>query len=1113
MALCEAYLGIGDPVVSVRFGVLGPIEVHIDDELVPIPAAKHRILLAALLLRANQVVSAEELKGRLWEEDSAPAGASGTLRTYVMRLRQTLNTATGTELIVTGTDGYSIQVPPDSIDLDRFRSLVHKADQAKAEANLELESCVLSEALSLWRGEPLVDVPSTSLTDYVVPQLVELFLNTVERRIEIELRLGKHADLIVELRKLVNDYPLREQFWAQLMLALYRANRQAEALETYRQVAKILSDELGIDPGSALRDLHQAILTGDAELTPPPAVSGQQGSAWVVPSQLPADIGDFVGRADVVDRVAKLLTPQGSSSGIPVVTLSGPPGIGKTAFAVHVAYQVRDQFPDGQLYVNLMGFALSPMLSAEEALTRFLRALGVSPTQIPLSVEEQAATFRSLLAGRRVLIVLDNAATPEQVRPLLPGAPGCGVLVTSRDELRGLAALNGAQRVSLDVLTDGEATELLSQILGPETIHEQPHAAAELVGLCARLPLALRIAAANVALQSTIADYVAELRQGNRLAAFAVSGDEMAAVRAAFDLSYAALPADAQRVFRLLGIAPCLDFTAQVAAALAGISVSEATRLLRVLGAANLIQWHATGRHQFHDLLRLYAATQSDEQDGLAERDAALGRLFDFYLFTARNAADTLYPSKLILLCPPKRSTAELPVYTDFSESEATAWFDSERANLIATIDYAAANGPRWLVWQLAYAMWGYLHSHRHMTDWLNTTRAGLDAAKTEGDQAAEAAMVHSLGITYWAVGDYTRSSECFNRAITIQRHRGFLIGEAVSSQNLGAVAVETGQLDVAAGHFSRALAVYRKTHNEANACDSLLNLGLVYFEQGRLDDAIRTSVEGMLSCRKIGYRYGEVASLGNLGRAQRARGDIEDALRNLTECLEIAREMNSTDDIVDIQRSIAELYRDTGRYQEALDLSDEVLVIARETENPRFEVDARNISGQIYLFLGRYEEAGTASLESLALARQLGYQIGTAAALFAVSEAYARSGRAQEAQQYGQEALEVSRAGGFGLHEGQAHTGLGRIYLLSGDQQRALEHANQALTIHRRTGYRMGEARTLNLLGLLAWHDGDADAARGYWQSALDILEQIGNPQSAELRELLANGPKEMLS
>ena len=494
----------------VEFGLLGPLVVRAGGSEVEVSAGKQRVLLAALLLRANQVVPAAELAGFIWE-GSPPGTARVTLQNYVKRVRQALGPA-GYERIVTRPSGYAIEIVPGELDVAQFAQLTAAGRTAARAGNWKRAASQLGEALALWRAEPLADVPSAALRQAQLPRLVELRLEAAEARAEAELHLGRHAEIIGELAALVAAEPLRERLTELLMLALYRSGQQSAALAVYRRARRRLVEQVGIEPGPGLREMNQKILLSDPGLLLPvaPAVArghddlavnaaGRNGRAasTVRPSLLPSAVPDFTGRA--AELAALSAAPGQDGRPVVITAIGGTAGVGKTALAVHWARQAAPRFPDGQLYVNLRGFGPGDPLPPSEALRAFLDALQVPPAQIPASPDGRYALYRSLLDGKKILILLDNARDPAQVRPLLPGTPDAQVLITSRAELASLVVTDGARQISLDVLAEDEARQMLAARLGPGRIANEPQAAGELTGLCARLPLALAITAARAA--------------------------------------------------------------------------------------------------------------------------------------------------------------------------------------------------------------------------------------------------------------------------------------------------------------------------------------------------------------------------------------------------------------------------------------------------------------------------------------------------------------------------------------------------------------------------------------------------------------------------------------
>ncbi|MEV0387066.1 AfsR/SARP family transcriptional regulator [Nonomuraea sp. NPDC050643] len=622
-----------------RFRMLGPLRVRGGAGWTRVAAGQQRVALAVLLVHAGRIVSRDQLADAIWG-DRPPRTTANTVAAYVMRLRRLL----GGHVLVTRERGYELTAGEGDVDADVFERSLATARRESQAGRLEVAALRLSRALNLWQGQgaALADVPETPALAARVTYLEQLRLGAEEEHARALLDLGRHGEVVEALRRLAEEGPLRERRWALLMTALARCGRRAEALETYQRARRVLCAELGVEPGPELRRLQGDVLT--QTLAPPsprgpatlsvPTLRPEPGRSFApVPAQLPAAVGHFTGRAGQLARLDALLRPgDGRAAGVCVVT--GPPGVGKTALATHWAHRVRDRFPDGQLYVSLRGYG-TPVRPGD-ALAGFLRALGVPAGRVPSDVHEAGGLYRSLLTGRRLLVLLDDARDPDQVRPLLPGGPGCLALVTSRDRLTGLIARDGARPLTLDVLSDPEAHALLTALIGdhlptaPQTDPAHPCGdgiaaapGAELARLCGNLPLALRIAAANLAARphTTPTEYAATLAT-DPLGGLDVDGDPRTGVRAAFDASYAALEEDARNLFRRLGPLPAAHVTAQEAATLIAAAPATAARLLRRLATAHVVEEHAAGRYGLHPLLRAYAAEKAAAENPAADAAA-----------------------------------------------------------------------------------------------------------------------------------------------------------------------------------------------------------------------------------------------------------------------------------------------------------------------------------------------------------------------------------------------------------------------------------------------------------------------------------------------------------
>ena len=873
------------------FGLLGPLRVRDGTHQVSVSAPRQRVLLAALLLSAGRVVSLDTLAETLWEGES-PAGARGALHSAVQRLRSTLGPSGGS-LIETRPPGYLIKVDDAGLDIREFSVLAARGHAAAEAGTWAQAARLLREALGRWRGEPLADVPSQVLRDREVPHLAEQRLHALAARIDADLHVGRHGEVVAELRQLVADHPLQEQFHAQLMLSLYRTGRQADALAAYQVVRHVLAGQLGIDPGPELRLLHQRILGADSELllpagaepssSPPAALSPSAAQATrppapahVVPRQLPAATRHFAGRDEALKALAELAAEAAEGSPATVISvIAGTAGIGKTTLALHFAHQAAGQFPDGQLYVNLRGFdpAGSPV-TPEEALRLLLDALSVPAARVPFGLDAQAGLYRSLLAGQRMLVLLDNALDAEQVRPLLPASPGCLVIVTSRSQLTSLVAVEGAFPLTLDVLADAEALELLTRRLGPERVEADPGAADELVQLCARLPLALSIAAARTASQPglSLAGLAAELRDApGRLDALD-AGQAAANVRAVLSWSYQQLDPAAARMFRLLGLHAGPDVSAAAAASMAGLALPGARRGLAELTRAHLLTEHAPGRFSCHDLLRAYAAELAHSADSEAGRHTATGRMLGHYLHTAYPASVFLAPARRpVTLAALQPGVA--PEHIAGTE-QALAWFETECQVLMGAVAGALEAGFDTHAWQITWALSRFLDHKGRWHDWAAAEQTALAAAQRLGDRAAQAGIHQRCGYVSGRLGDYEDAHAHMRCALGIHAERGDRAGQGYVHNAFAVVLYHQGRDDDALDQARQALEAYTGTGDEAGRALALNSVGWMYTRLGDHRQALRYCGEAAGVLHDVGNREGEASTLDSLGYAHQQLGN-----------------------------------------------------------------------------------------------------------------------------------------------------------------------------------------------------------------------------------------------
>ncbi len=1060
---------------AIEFRLLGPVEVVNGGRRVAAGGVRDLSLIAALLLEANRVVPVDRLVTSAWGADP-PASARTVVRNRVSVIRRLLSAGDGAGLIETRGSGYVINIDDDQLDARRFDRLVTRADGLAAAGELDRAAQVFVEALGLWRGPALDGLQTPSLTA-AAQQLEEARVRALERRVELELAAGKHREVLAELSALTQTYPFRERLREQLMLALYRAGRQSEALEVYRDTHAMLADQLGVEPGSALQGLHQAILRGAEELSgPDPAVLPVRAATVEVPRQIPLEGFGFTSRDREIAWLDDLLRIGGG-----VAAVAGSAGVGKTALAVHWAHRVSDRFPDGQLYLDLRGYASEQPMRPIEALAQMLRSLGVPAAGVPVEVAEAAALYRSRLAGRRVLVLLDNAGSAEQVRPLLPGTAGCFVLVASRDRLDGLVAREGAHRLALDVLPAAEARALLVRMLGADRVGAEASAVDDLARVCAYLPLALRIAAANLTDPSWgIAEYVTELVAGNRLTVLEVDGE--AAVRAAFDLSYRSVPPAGQRLFRLLGVVPGPDFTVDAAAVLAGSDRAEVARLLRGLASAHLVQRHRPDRYTFHDLLRHYARERADPDEVAPART----RLYEWYAHGADRAAKLLYPQ--VLRPPIPASDLAGSVFFADDRERALGWLRGEAPNLVAACLAGSDLGMHPQTWRLAAALRGYAMLHWDPTTAQTVCEAGLRSAVVDTDAGGQVQMYMALANAAHSQGRYREAMTRLRRGLDISRTAALRQPEIQSYLNLGVVYGEIGQLERALAEFSRALRISREAGYERGTVAALSNLGTVQAGLGQLSLAEQTLREAVDACRGGGQYGSPGPALDSLGGVLRDLGRLDEAQDRLAAAMALALATDNRYAQTAAIAKLATVHAVAGRYDDARRCAEEGVRCAQGFGARLREADVVNALGIAHVAGGGYRDGVDCHSKALRLAEgSAGRQY--VEALIGLATAHAGLDRWPEAQRRATHAAELAAATGQAALEGWALTVLARIHLGLGAPAAAEEHARRALTLHCGTGYRIGEARALVVLGDATQpHD-----SHDHWRAGLALLTGIG--------------------
>jgi len=1002
--------------VGIEFRILGPVEVWDGAQRLAVGGSKPRALLAILLLHANQVVSTERLVDELWGE-APPTTARNLVQVYVSRLRQALyyrrDQAAQVPMLVTRPSGYLLRVEPGELDLDCFEDLTAEARRAAVHGDLERAGERWCAALALWRGPALAGAASEYLWQTAAPRLEEARVVALEERLEIGLRLGRHAELVGELQALIAVYPGRERLCRQLMLALYRSGRRAQALTVYRNVRQMLVEELGLEPSSALQELERAILRADPTLEPVlPTASAtfDEPGPRRGPCQLPPDIDDFTGRQGAVAEVQQLLEKEGATA-IVISAIAGKAGVGKTTLAVRVAHRLRPRFADGQLYVDLRGVE-AQALDRADVLAGFLRALEVEGAEIPEGLEDRVRLYRSRLADRRVLVVLDNAASEAQVRPLLPGSQSCAVLVTSRVRLSGLEA---AHALTLDMLEPDQAVELLAKLAGTARVAAEPEAAQQIARFCGGLPLAVRIAGARLASrpQWRLALLAERLAHEHRRLDELSTGD--LEVRASVALSYRGREEQERRLFRLLGLLAAPSFPTWVAAALLDRGLAEAEGLLERLVDAQLVE--AAGqdqagqlRYRLHDLLRVYARERLQVEESTAAQRAALERVLQAYLTLAEQADALLEPSGVNHYGgDPAPGPRDHPAAA-IIEHDPLRWLEAEHASLVAAVDQGCDADIWESGWRLATALVSFFGARAHWDDWQRTHTTALAAARRMSDRDAQGRLLGSLADLNVARNRFDEASRCLEQS----------------------------------------LAVFRETGNRRGELQSLAGLGGIDRRQGRFGDAVARLEQSLSGFRELGWQSGQAEVLFDLGEMHRLQGQLEDAVVCLEQSLRLMRAVGDRLWEAPILRSLALTHSAQGRFGEAVACLEQSLALTRASGDQHGEAYVLQGLGEVHRTQGCLEDAGSCLEQSLALARATGDRAAEAYAMHSLGEVRCRQGRLEEATGYLEWSLAEFRERGLRHWEARALNSFGMLLAAKREQAAAGTAWQSALVIFR---------------------------------------------------------------
>lgn len=996
-----------------KFKILGPLEIAVGSERLELGGTRQQIVIATLLLSANRVVTTERLLEAIYGEDLPPTSRS-QVQISISALRRLFAARSRETIISTHAHGYVIQVDNGRLDSQEFERLVAGARAARDANHLEKALACYRDALRLWRG-PALDGIDSQLIRVAATRLDEQRIATNEDRVHLELELGRHHELVGELIELVKEFPLREQLRRQLMLALYRCDRTAEALQVYRQTRRTLIDELGIEPSERLQHLEQAILTSNPILDLPATPIIVRPVKQHVPSLLPTDIADFTGRGEQIEVIHRQLIPTAGEEerlAVPVVVIVGKGGVGKTSLAVHASHGVAHHFPDGQLFADLHGGTSHPV-GPMRVLERFLRALGVPGSYIPEGLDERAEVYRNLLADRKVLVVLDDAVGESQISPLLPGSRAAAVITTSRRRLAGLA---GATHVELNIFDADKSLDLLARITGDARVQTQRRSAAEVAEQCGYLPLALRIAGARLSARPhwSIQQLVDRLADETHRLDELRHGDM--GIRPSISLTYESTGEQARQLFRRLALLDLPVFSGWMTAALLDLPLAQAEDLLDNLVNAQLIETIGSGsgvhsQYRFHDLIRVFARERLAAEESTAERMAALERTLGALLYIAEEAHRRHHGGDYCRLSGdalrwtlPGRLVEELV-------RDPLSWYDRERAALVAGVRQAAQAGLTELCWSLAFTSVTLFESRVYLDDWRETHDIALEATQKAHHVRGQAAMLYSIGSLHLAQLRFDQAREKFTAAAQLFQDARDDQGIALVTRHIAALDRLSGQLDDATRGYERSLAIFRKTGDQVAMASVLHSLAQVKLELDEYDTA-----QGLLS----------------------------DALR----LVQVARCGRVESQVL---HRLGEAHLLTGELARAVEVFELALTGIRDLGDPIGEAYVLRGIGVAKVRQGEFDQARIALQRSLKLARTVGERLAEARTLLGLSELALANGDPGEAVILGQQASAVFRDIGALLYDVRALTLLRDAHAALGDTDAAKAVSAEAAALIRK--------------------------------------------------------------
>jgi DNA-binding SARP family transcriptional activator/tetratricopeptide (TPR) repeat protein len=1061
---------------AVHVGVLGPLSVEVGGRPVVVAGRLPRRLLAALVAEAGRTVSTDALVDAVWGA-TPPPSAVRTLQSYVTRLRAVLTAdggpGSGMSVIATAAPGYRLAVAPDAVDAWVFADRVGRARLAVMRGAAGDAQRLLDEAFGFWRGPPYGEFADTAFGAAEALRLGELRLLGLEVRLDAGLLVGRDAEVVAEAQALCAAYPLRERYWAQLMTALYRCGRQSDALAAFQRLRRTLAEQVGADPGAELRALEQQVLRHDPVLDPVLEAAQNGADPGVTPAvpavlrSLPAGTAAFAGREEELRQ----LLLAGGDAAAPVLAISavdGMPGVGKTTLAVHAAHLLADRFPDGQMFMNLHAHTIGQRpVEPSEALAALLAATGVAAANIPVGPDQRAVTearaamWRDRLAGKKVLLVLDNAVGYAQVRPLLPGSAGCLVLVTSRRRITGLSAQHAAAALALDTLSEAAAAQLFIRISGrtpgdTDTGHDAVDVGA-LVRWCGYLPLAIAILAGRLRHRPawSVSDLAAEVvTTGDRLGELATPD---AAVAAAFTLSYRGLPADRQRLFRSLGMHPGTDVDVYAAAALAGTSVTQAARHLAELYDEHLVDEPSHGRYRLHDLIRDYIRSLPEST---AEQAPAVERLLTYYRHTAA-AASTLLAARAATHAdaPPDMQTPQLP-----DEDAALDWLGTEQANLHACAAYATEHAHHGYVVGIAAAMADFLLRAGPWDRALRLQQSALAAAQHLADPGELARAAYRVGVAYTATDNHRAATNALEQALDGFEQLGDRPAQARTLIDLSWLLHDLEDYPAATDAATRAHAIFRELGDMIGQADAVGTRGVFLIDTDNYRGAAAAFTEALDLSRQAGYRHGETLGGLHIGMLAMRTGDWKTATRRLE--------------------------RATAVFHDRRDIS-------MEAYSNHWLSMTRRLAGD-------HAAAAEAQQHTLALMERLGdHGLGYTAAMREIGILRATTGDHDGAARTLQEALTCAERLGHRRAQAEIRNAIGDLLLQRGQPEQAHHHYQRALQLARQSSPR-NEADALHGLGRCAHRMGRHDNAAEHLRQALLLLRSIGAPNASTVADEL---------